>query len=382
MYQYRPEQISYSRFMRLLRRVTIPIFLIIMSSLVCMTFLYAAAEVYFRLRYPSSTTKDPKIQSDDLLGWDSVPPVEKIDSGTGAGLDVYFLGDSFIQGKNWPKEARAEAEKKGVRFQGYNLGVSGFGTYQEYLKFKREFDSHRPKLVVLLFFAWNDLRDDYPFPGVYYSPSRQSPPYLIVERGQVQKIPSKPSFFTPLLVNSEVYARVISRLLRKSEGSLLARSPDFFTNAGIRGQVYYDDIAAWAPFYRPDMENSAYVRGAYASTREAFKELKDFIKKNDSRLLVIGIDNAFTVDEDVADKYLKPISGADADLPLTNFGKMMADEGIDFINAQPELLALHKKTGKKVYNGPGANIGGHLEPEGDRLIVELAAGWIIKQIGR
>jgi len=34
---------------------------------------------------------------------------------------------------------------------------------------------------------------------------------------------------------------------------------------------------------------------------------------------------------------------------------------------------MNKKINKKVYNGPGGNLSGHLEPEGEKLIGKIVA---------
>ena len=61
-----------------------------------------------------------------------------------------------------------------------NLGVSGYGTTQALLKLEATHRAIKPRAIVLLFFAWNDLRDNFPYPEIYYGPQRTTRPYLIV----------------------------------------------------------------------------------------------------------------------------------------------------------------------------------------------------------
>jgi lysophospholipase L1-like esterase len=84
-----------------------------------------------------------------------------------------LLGDSFV----WGYDAEAE-ERFGERLQArlpawevLNLGVSGYGTDQEYLLARRVLPDLRPDVVVL-FFSLNDSRDNrtnFRY-GAYYKP--------------------------------------------------------------------------------------------------------------------------------------------------------------------------------------------------------------------
>ena len=62
--------------------------------------------------------------------------------------------------------------------EGYSLGVSGYSNLQSYLKLKKYFKEINPDLVILLFYAWNDMRDNYNKPGILYSPNTERRPYL------------------------------------------------------------------------------------------------------------------------------------------------------------------------------------------------------------
>jgi hypothetical protein len=322
------------------------------------------------------------MHSDEIVGWDRVPSITPLPLNQSGSLRVYFLGDSFTDRKDWPSVAQSNAAKRGVQFDGYNLGVSGYGTVQELQKLERDFDEYQPELVILLLFAWNDIRDNYPYPEVFYSPARQTRPYVVVENGSGITLPSRPSWIAPLLAKSEVYLRLINRAERKFEGSVMARWPDLYARLKFRAKVYYDETAAWSPFYLAASQDSPYVRGAYDATLFALKDVRAFTEKHGASLLVIGIDDAFTVDEDVAERYLAPIAGADPDLPLRTLTNLLKKEGIPFVNAQPMLLKLHQRLQKKVYNGPIGNIAGHLEPEADALIGGIAADWIVRSISK
>jgi hypothetical protein len=132
-------------------------------------------------------------QYDPELGWFPVPNSKKTFTGSRTihvehnsrgfrdaehVLDtrprMIFLGDSFVWGYDVEQQERF-TEKLRDKLPGwsvYNLGVSGYGTDQEYLLLKRHYDFYRPQIVFLVFCRDNDDDDNsrnvrY---GVYYKP--------------------------------------------------------------------------------------------------------------------------------------------------------------------------------------------------------------------
>ena len=87
---------------------------------------------------------------------------------------IVFLGDSFVWGYDADAAERFtdKVQAKHPDWTVYNLGVSGYGTDQEYLLLQKHFDTYRPKVVFLLFSVDNDHDDNcsnvrY---GGYYKP--------------------------------------------------------------------------------------------------------------------------------------------------------------------------------------------------------------------
>jgi len=87
---------------------------------------------------------------------------------------MIFLGDSFVWGYDAEQQERF-TEKLRANIPGwsiYNLGVSGYGTDQEYLLLRQQYDFYRPQIVFLIFCKDNDDEDNsrnerY---GLYYKP--------------------------------------------------------------------------------------------------------------------------------------------------------------------------------------------------------------------
>src|SRR6266540_4873193 len=64
---------------------------------------------------------------------------------------IIFLGDSFVWGYDVEQNERFtdKLRDKLAGWSVYNLGVSGYGTDQEYLLLKRQYDFYRPQIVFL-----------------------------------------------------------------------------------------------------------------------------------------------------------------------------------------------------------------------------------------
>lgn len=316
-------------------------------------------EVFARLSDPpldrgKSTTADP------ILGWDSATPFSS--PSPHGGTPVYFVGDSFTEGTSWPKQTQEILQRHGIPIDVYNPGVSGYGTLQEFLKLQRHFSEHIPKIVILQFFAWNDLRDNVGTPAVFYSPSRMQRPYL-VHTSEHAWILQKPFF--PLL----------SSLLSHSSLYVYHLLPHLIARNSLQNPAYlsYTEKRAWDPFYRNDAEEHVFVGSAYAATEEILLRMKRYLEEQKSQLVVLGLDAAFTVDKDVLLAHVEDPASFDVSLPLTHMQGICEKLDIPFVNALPALQKEAQRMGKKIYNGPEGNLSGHLEPEGNAVLAHLAA---------
>lgn len=87
---------------------------------------------------------------------------------------ILFLGDSFVWGYGVGQEERF-TDKLRLKLPEaaiFNLGVSGYGTDQEYLLLQQNFDFYRPRIVFLEFTTDNDENDnstDMRY-GTYFKP--------------------------------------------------------------------------------------------------------------------------------------------------------------------------------------------------------------------
>ena len=75
---------------------------------------------------------------------------------------IAFVGDSFVWGYDVDEGERFTERLQATLpdLEVLNLGISGFGTDQEFLLLEKVFDALRPDLVVLVFCAENDRNDN------------------------------------------------------------------------------------------------------------------------------------------------------------------------------------------------------------------------------
>lgn len=326
------------------------------------TLMGAVIIFFWAILFPSSPPPSNfRLIYDPYLGWDSAPPMTPLEGNQSNFPVVYFLGDSFTEGKKWPQLSQDYAKEMGLQFSGYSLGVSGYGTIQSYLKLKELFDEKKPQLVVLLFYAGNDLRDNYNNPPIYYSYGGVQRPYIKKGKNSYEIVPLS----------------VIYRLYMKLTHASFCPAFDQWNRKHLRS---FKDPVSWAPFYRTNSQEDPYVQGAWEATEGALILLKSFLDERGVPLIVLGIDNPFSVDKDVYEKHVTPMHLDDfaADLPLTRLGGILKDLQIPFVICTPQLRKYAELSKEKVYEGPAGNLVGHFQLRGEEVVAKLALNEILK----
>jgi hypothetical protein len=85
--------------------------------------------------------------------------------------DVALIGDSYVEGW-YVSDAQTTAHRLEAHLgrSVVNLGVSGYGTLQEFLVLKKDAVRFNPKVVIWFFFEGNDLYDDHNFENYLLAP--------------------------------------------------------------------------------------------------------------------------------------------------------------------------------------------------------------------
>jgi hypothetical protein len=154
--------------------------------LVTLCFCGAATELALRLffsnRFPNyQDEKSLLYEYDRTLGWFPIPGARErflasrvfsvANNSQGFRAAEYvpnqkpgiaFLGDSFVWGYDVEAEERFtdRLQVRRPEWNVYNLGVSGYGTDQEYLLLQRYFELYKPRLVFLMYCVETDHDDN------------------------------------------------------------------------------------------------------------------------------------------------------------------------------------------------------------------------------
>ena len=271
---------------------------------------------------------------DESLGWESNPSIISINKSTEKAKKIAFIGDSFTHAKPWAN-LTVKSLNNNFNTEGYSLGVSGYSTLQSYLKLKKYFKEINPDLVILLFYAWNDMRDNYNMPGIMYSPNTELRPYLD-KNNQIED-----NFFIPKenwFRNLEIYNEyIVLSKLRINKLFTKIFGIDQISKKGIKINLDYVNEESWIPFYLKEKENSHYVKSSWEATESILKKLNNFVKENRKELIIIGIDNAFTVDDDVKDAWVDGIDNFDIYKNIIQLKEICKKNNIFFIDGLSKL---------------------------------------------
>jgi hypothetical protein len=148
---------------------------------------------------------------------------------------LMFLGDSFVWGYDVEAAERFtdKLQARHPEWNVYNLGVSGYGTDQEFLLLEMEFARYRPRVVFVVYSAETDEEDNstnFRYEG-YYKPYC----LVITNRLQIQGLPV-PRAERVFLVEHRLLARsCFVRLLARAWFKLTA--PPVVSNPSPTGAI-------------------------------------------------------------------------------------------------------------------------------------------------
>jgi len=367
------------------RRVALVLASLAVSGLL-IVLLLGALEVVLRMRSTSGARAELRLASG--IGWEragsayrTLEPGARSTASSGASdgarrpMRVIFTGDSFAHDKTWGDKTVTAMHERGISIVGFEAGVSGYGTTQTLMQLRRLLPELQPDAVVILFYGWNDLRDNWSFPAICYNPRMTLRPYLD-EQGVIHE----PSSAAIALKQLELWKQVLEPVLdpwrvSRARERLRDVGVDGLASARERVVLGYDAEESWRPFYDPAQQHGAFVSGAWNVTGKAFEAIRELCAERGVALLVVGIDNPFTVDKDVADRWLAPPMQADE--PLRRLASLLKELGVDFVDAVPALRAQRDRLGgAKQFDGDAGNIAGHLLPEAEAALAEAIVPWL------
>lgn len=340
----------------------------------------AVLEGILRLRAPAPG--DGQLALATGLGWRRAgEPYRRIGSSRDddGACRVLFVGDSFTHGRTWCDRTMAQLRARGINAIGFEAGVSGFGTTQELLQLQLLIPEVRPDVIVLQVYAWNDPRDNWPFPGLTYNPRMTLRPYL--DEGNAL---TEPSSFAIGIRSLELWKQLaeptLDRMHRVHAMSRLEQAGlDVLAEQREPIRLDYSLVEAWAPFYQRSRQSGAFVDGAWRATERSLEAIRNLCTAAKIPLLVIALDAPFTVDAAAAERsvpaHLRISPDWNFDLPMRQLTERAKKLQLNFIDVVPALRARRDAlSGASQFDG--ADVGAHLLPETEETLADLVAPWI------
>jgi hypothetical protein len=265
---------------------------------------------------------------------------------------IALLGDSFVEAIQVPFEQSVTSllENRLSRAEVMSFGVSGTGTARQYLALRHYALPYRPDIVVLFFFAGNDISDN--------SGRLQGKPYLpypaVTPTGKLARQPGGEPLFTPfadqssrlsaataLLKDSWKSYRFVRELLDKSPEVnrvlfqlKLTSTPPEAVNAPTADQFGFYEI--YRSELRPEWAE------AWDVTQELILATRKAAVSNGSQFLVVLIPAAWEVYAENWEAVLKRLpamrdASLDLERPSKRLSAFLSANDVPFVNLLPEF---------------------------------------------
>ena len=277
---------------------------------------------------------------------------------------IVVLGDSFMEAY------QVNYEKSLPRLLNYglrdrhaevvNLGVAGYGTYQEYLYLKEEGLKYKPKLVVLSFLPADDVTDNSKelITALFYESHPRTYargfPILDPKTGALKEIPGDFERYTkyfnyhhgdPSKQNAELNflkRTMLYRTLQMRLGALSAKDvrlrtydPNVYLGAYLAN---FDEHAEGAKFKNDEYERM--WNEGWAATERVLIETNKLAEANGAKLAVLIVPRELQVEPKFAAQIAEQYPGLRLDLTKSNrrLAQFCHDNGIAIVDPLPDFI--------------------------------------------
>lgn len=267
---------------------------------------------------------------------------------------IVVLGDSFMEA--WGVELadsmprRLEQGLSSKNAEVMNLGVRGYGTAQEYLSLKEEGMQYHPDLVVLAFFAGNDLRNNLaeleenmqkdPTPQSFGRPfARLDSSGLSFVYPDVQRVEDYIARHERRFMNSRGSPLLLIRLLGRLSRKPRSNDPNVFLGAYLSG---FDARISRSGNQALDAaQYQLWFDEAWEVTIALLIEIRDLARQSGAELVVLMIPPDYVIDEDQFQRIVarNPTLEFDRDAPDRRLARAAAEHDFHYLNLEPALRA-------------------------------------------
>jgi len=309
---------------------------------------------------------------------------------------IAVLGDSCVEALQVPEEQTfaklLEAELATCpaiataaaahdrRVESLNFGVSGYGTAQELLALRTQVAPFQPDLVLLAFYAGNDVRNnektlDQEELRPYYELDPQGRLILDAsfrDHASYKFRRSWPARAFYGLVNRSRLLQGMKAAKSRLDGWLGTRKARR-VEKGEAVQELGLDNAVYAP---PTQDN---WRKAWAVTEALLAEMKREAEAKGARFALVSLTTPIQVDPDASKRqaFAKALGVADLDYPDRRLAEASARDGIDYLALAPPLREIATREKVFLHGFPNTAPGeGHWNARGHRESAREIGRWL------
>jgi lysophospholipase L1-like esterase len=303
---------------------------------------------------------------------------------------ILVLGDSYVEAFQvsledaFPAllERKLNENSASHRFEVLNLGQSGFGTADEYMRYLNFGVKYRPDLVLLAFLTGNDIRNNAKILnreelGFYFVLDKSG--QLVLDRSIVedyeQSLTSakrliqfiKQRSYLASLVSERFYLLRLQLQERRIKKLLSETKKQRLWNRDHRTQKEPDELSD-LNIYLENM--SERWREAFAITKALLLKFKQSVENNDGQFLLATLSNAEQVhpelQQELRERYGLPF---DFEQPDRNLEEFAQRHQITYLKLMPVFHEYHLRTGSYLH-GFGGSKTGHWNQKGHRLAAD------------
>jgi hypothetical protein len=314
-------------------------------------------------------------------------------------LRVALLGDSMVEALQVPVDrtfwSLAERRLEGCETPGgrrvelLDFGVSGYGTAQELLTLRHRVWKYHPDLVLLAFYAGNDVRNNY-------RPLDQDPlrPYFELrgQQGHSPRLVLDDSFRATrgYRLRRSVAGRALYRLLDGSRllqlGKQAKSAADGLVGSwrarnGTRGKEALQELGLDNAVYAPPRDRD--WQEAWRVTKELIRALDREARAGGARFALVTLTTPIEVNPDPALRrtFAARLGVPDLLYPERRLAALGRREGFPVLLLAPEMARQATRTRTYLHGFPNTPPGeGHWNSEGHRVAGNLLADWLCREV--
>ncbi len=286
---------------------------------------------------------------------------------------IALLGDSFLHALTVPDQLHVSTLlSTSTNALIWNGGVSGYGTYQELLLWKKLMKPRKPDITIVFLYLENDIRDNQcqlcKDEGQVYSPCCEMEGGRVVEKKDFEIRKPAGSSLKEWFKKNYFTFRAISNLIK----------PD---NKNTESKNYFDINSFAYNVYRPQLSNE-WVEG-WKVTAWSLKELKRECDAIGSKLLIVNVPGVIQLSHDWKAEMKSQLGSDeiphdfDINYPIHQLNEIVDSIGVNFLDLQPEFIAYRDK-----YQLPHPVFGwccdGHWNPLGHQLAADLIQNYLLE----